>query len=71
MSSRFGDQPAALIAQPSHLAIQRLAGTHAIFLCQELTLPEEQVRCVAVEELAGAALACRAIVLLVRKEIMA
>ncbi len=49
---------------------ERLAGTHAVFVCQNLTLPDEQVRSFTSGELAGSMLPSRTVVLLVRKELM-
>jgi precorrin-6y C5,15-methyltransferase (decarboxylating) CbiE subunit len=48
----------------------RLAGTHAVFVCQDLTLPEEQVRSLSPAELAASTLPSRTVVLFVRKERM-
>lgn len=48
----------------------RLTGTHAVFVCQDLTLPEEQVRSLTTGELAGLTLPSRTVVLFVRKELM-
>lgn len=50
---------------------RQLADTHAVFLCQDLTLPDEQVRCVSTAELADAPLSPRTVVLFIRKEILA
>jgi cobalt-precorrin-7 (C5)-methyltransferase len=49
---------------------ERLADTHEVFVCQNLTLPEEQVRSVTADELASSMLPSRTVVLLVRKELM-
>jgi len=49
---------------------ERLADTHAVFVCQNLTLPEEQVRSLNIGELAGSTLPSRTVVLFVRKELM-
>jgi precorrin-6y C5,15-methyltransferase (decarboxylating) CbiE subunit len=48
----------------------RLAGTHAVYVCQDLTLPEEQVRSLSPGELAASTLPSRTVVLFVRKERM-
>lgn len=45
-----------------------LAESHAIVVCENLTLPEEEVRCVSAEELAALPLPARTIVLFVSRE---
>jgi len=49
----------------------RLADSHAIFLCESLTLPDERVRQLSAAELAAQAPPLRAIVLLIRREMLA
>jgi precorrin-6y C5,15-methyltransferase (decarboxylating) CbiE subunit len=44
--------------------------THAIFVCQDLTLPEERVRSITAAELASSKLPSRTVVLLLRKELI-
>jgi precorrin-6y C5,15-methyltransferase (decarboxylating) CbiE subunit len=48
-----------------------LAGSHAIFVCENLTLPDERVRRVSGEELAGLPLPARTVLLFVRPEALA
>ncbi len=49
---------------------ETLANTHTAFVCQDLTLPGEQVRSIAAEELAGSMLPSRTVVVFVRKELL-
>jgi precorrin-6y C5,15-methyltransferase (decarboxylating) CbiE subunit len=49
---------------------ERLADTHEVFACQNLTLPEEEVRSLAAGELASSMLPSRTVVLFVRRELM-
>jgi precorrin-6y C5,15-methyltransferase (decarboxylating) CbiE subunit len=46
-----------------------LEATHALFLCQDLTLPREQVTCLTADQLAGWKLSPQSILLLVEKKL--
>jgi cobalt-precorrin-7 (C5)-methyltransferase len=48
---------------------KRLAETHAIFVCENLTLPQEKVSRVSFDELASAKLSAQSIVLFIGKKI--
>jgi cobalt-precorrin-7 (C5)-methyltransferase len=50
-------------------AAEQLAATHTAFVCQDLTLPEEQVSQIPDGELISASLPSRSIVLFIRKEL--
>jgi cobalt-precorrin-7 (C5)-methyltransferase len=50
---------------------RELAASHAIIVCENLTLPDERVRRVSAEEFMGLALPSRTIVLLVQQEALA
>jgi precorrin-6y C5,15-methyltransferase (decarboxylating) CbiE subunit len=47
---------------------EHLAATHAVFVCQDLTLPEEQVRQLADGELTPPLFSSRSVVLFIKKE---
>jgi cobalt-precorrin-7 (C5)-methyltransferase len=63
----LGGRPEALTWTAGLIA--ELGGDRRVFLCEELTLPGEQVREVDADELKGLPVSTRAIVLIIREEV--